>query len=247
MRAASLDIGIYNTGIYIEDFEEVDVSEHVRKPNRYKYSGEPTEEFQKTLDEVYKNGKCVYTSKISFCPDVKKKFIDEDTLLYISKTIKSIEIIKTCDIIIIEKQLDVNKKAKRIENHIQSILLLLYPHIDTILYNPSNKTQVLGAPKKIKNRKGVLVRMTKPQRKKWACETAKNILNTRGDMELYDYLFVKNKKPDDEADCICQLQSFKYKLLYEKSIKINKKNKLECDDNVIQNIFYEPDQQCVKI
>jgi len=218
MRVASFDIGIYNTAVYIEDFdsEKLEAVKNMPKKFRYSPSGEPTTDFQKILDAVYLNGRCVYMGKMDFIGNVKKKYIDKQSLDCITKVVSDLEILSTCDFILIEKQLDINKKAKRIENHIHSILNYMFPNIECVIYNASNKTQVLGAPKKVKNKKGELKRMTKPERKKWACKEAKYIINIRGDTVLYEYLFRQSKKPDDESDCICQLQSAKYKFFVEK-------------------------------
>jgi hypothetical protein len=226
MRVASFDVGVFNTGIYIEDFDEKELEniKNIHKSKRYISSGEPTKEFQDILDFIYKNGKCIYIHKIKFLDEKKSvKYIDFDILSKITESIRHLEILKTCDIILIEKQLDINKKAKRIENHISSIISMTINSASIIIYNSSNKTQVLGAPKKVKNKKGKLQNMTKPMRKKWACETTKYILSLRHNVELYEYLFIENKKPDDECDCICQLQSAKYKIFCEKSIKYEQK------------------------
>ena len=245
MRAASFDIGIYNTGVYIEDFDEEKLQEikNIPRKSRCKSTGEPTKEYQIILDEIYKNGKNVYIGKINFSTSVKKKYIDKETLDDISNVIKNMEILSTCDFILIEKQLDINKKAKRIENHIHSILNFIFPDVETIIYNASNKTQVLGAPKKVKNSKGKLKKMSKPERKKWACKISKDILNIRGDTYLYEYLFLQNTKPDDECDCICQLQSAKYKIFIEKSLKIGLKKERECEKNDIINILKSLDYE----
>lgn len=104
-----------------------------------------------------------------------------------------------CDIILIEQQLKCNKMAPRIQQHVQSWFYLKYRDRKIVeAFSSTHKTQVLKAPKK----------MTKPERKKWAVEKARQILTQRGD-SLGLQTLSETKKADDLGDTLLMIQAWK--------------------------------------
>ena len=103
------------------------------------------------------------------------------------------------NVVLIEQQMQFhnnnNIKAIKIAQHIYSHFLIKYPDKIVIEYPAYHKTQVFGAPTKLK----------KPERKKWAIHFIENILNKY----LHTSSFFNNlKKKDDISDCI--LMCFAY-------------------------------------
>lgn len=130
--------------------------------------------------------------------------IGRDTIYY-NHVIKVLEQYKqyfiTSQYIIIESQLPINYDLVRISQHlITSMMILtrdqgLRPLI--IELDPRFKSRLFGAPQK----------MTKPQLKKWAWETAVKILQNRGDNETANMILSCSKK-DDHGDVICYTEAW---------------------------------------
>lgn len=102
--------------------------------------------------------------------------------------------------VIIERQLPHNHKAVRISQHVISYfciklknapLLPIIAEVDSKL-----KSRQLGAPKGLGER----------QVKQWLIEKAKELLQMRGDKVSYNHL-MKEKKKDDLADIVCQVEA----------------------------------------
>jgi hypothetical protein len=232
MRGASIDIGSKNFAILVEDFDFSDSSkEKIVKNSRYTQNGEPTPKMKGILEKIFMNGNIVFLLKKDFWCD-KGKFITCKSLKVLAVFLKTLQnLFLSCDFVLIEKQVQKNNNARRIEAHVESFLLNLFldhnRNTPVIIYPSSNKTRVLGAPKIIVVN-GRKRKMTKVQRKKWSSDVMKNILLKRGDVSTFTNLFVENKKPDDISDCETMLQSFKFKLLvdgYELEIdKTERKN-----------------------
>lgn len=124
----------------------------------------------------------------------------------------------TCDVFLIEQQMSfggggrgkgvINGMAIRLGQHCFSYFSIRYGIAKTIIEYPSyNKTQLLGAPKKMK----------KTDRKKWACEMAAHIMSLR-DLEDKDdkfAFFLDSKKQDDLADVVCMTQAYKMGLMMQ--------------------------------
>lgn len=231
IRFASMDLGIHNLSIEIEDCDvsQLKSIKNIPMKKRYDKNGEPTDEFKPILNSVYKSGKSIYSHNKNVW-EGKKQYVDEPVLLALTQYLDTLPLLKTCDIVIIERQMKTNHIAKPIENHIRSELLRLFkydPNKKIVIYAASNKTKVLGAPKYVMH-KGKLIKMTKIIRKKWAVEKAGEILKLRGDQETYDQIFRVENKRDDISDCIIQLQSAKYKIFVDKSLK-------DCSSTVKKN------------
>lgn len=221
MIFGAFDIGLYNTAFYVEEFDESLLSKikNIPKTKRYDSNKECTEPFKNLLQQIYNNGKCMDLFKVSF-NDTKKKFVGLNTLNNINTFIKQNEnYFKQCKVIIIEKQLKQNNIACRIEHHLESILNYCYPDIKILLFPSKNKTIINGAPYKLLNKKGILTKMSKYQRKKWSYNLAKNILETRNDKKGLELIMSEDKK-DDLADTITELQAAKYLFFVDKKYKL---------------------------
>lgn len=110
-------------------------------------------------------------------------------------------IFKTCHMVIIERQLPFNLKATRICQHIISYFMIHLKDITPTLpmifeIDPKLKGRELGASTHL-NEKGI---------KQWSVEKCKDLLNKRQDFESLDYLY-KQKKKDDLADTVCQIEA----------------------------------------
>ena len=225
LRVVSIDIGLKNFALLIEDFNPDDLSKIKNIPQLQKYDKnlEPTKQFQEILNDVYKIGKVYFMDKVNLT-EKKKKFVDDEILISLTNYLDSIEnVLSTCDIIVIEKQLQGkvirNNIAKRIEHHLHSYLIDKYKDAkDLVIYPSSNKTKILGAPKFVQ-KDGIKKKMTKYQRKRWAEKIASDILILRGDYNNYNLIFKSGEKEDDFSDTLVQLQSYKYKMFVNQKFK----------------------------
>ena len=218
IRSASIDIGLHNLATVIEDYDTDILSKIsvIKSAEKYNNNGEPTDVFHNFLEQVYKEGKIIYAEKKDII-EIKKKSADDEVLIKLSEYLASLNILSTCDIFVIEKQMTTklirNNIAKRIQDHIHSYLIEKFGNtVDIVIFNSSNKTKVLGAPKYIENKK-----MTKYQRKKWAETKADEILKLREDYINHSLFFTEQSKSDDLSDALIMLQSYKYKTYCEKN------------------------------
>ena len=219
MRGVSIDIGYRNLAILVEDFDETKTG-YIQKNMRYRNNKEPTDEMNKILNCIYKNGNIIFIEKKDFWEEKDGKFITCKSLISLAQYLKTLQLLfLTCDFVLIEKQMKNNNNARRIEAHIESFLINLFidnnRNTDVIIYPSSNKTRVLGAPWFIFDDNNKKHKMTKPERKKWSSELMRKILLMRKDITNFNNVFVEHKKPDDISDCETMLQSFKFKILYD--------------------------------
>ncbi len=239
MRTASIDIGLHNLALLIEDFDPISLSTISNIPisSRYDFNHEPTLAFKKVLKEI--TGEIIFIEKKNITKE-KKKFVDQDVLLKLTEYLNTLKIFDTCDRFVIEKQLNSkfikNNIASRIEHHIHSYLLIKYnTSKEVIIFPSSNKTKILGAPKfvtSIKNGKTKNAKMTKYQRKRWSEVQTKEILLNRKDYIFYDKIFNSGEKEDDFSDCLIQLQAYKYMNFIDKKF-LNKKDEIVINKNNI--------------
>ena len=220
MRGLSIDIGVHNMAFYIEEFNSTLLKGLVSVPknSRYNENGEATIRFKdEILKSVYENGKKIFLDKSDLSDKKGVKFRLDIFINLTDYLDRHSHLIDECDFIIIEQQMRNNPMAQRIEQHCVSWFTFTYLDTKQIIIFPSkNKTRVLGAPKKLGDKKGKIGKMTKPQRKKWACDEASRILSCRNDIETMSQIFVENKgKSDDLSDVICQMQAFKVKLFID--------------------------------
>jgi hypothetical protein len=118
------------------------------------------------------------------------------------------EELQKCDWIIIEKQLRANPEAQFVDHALQSYFVLR-GHRGITPFSSRNKTKLFDDTK-----------MTKYQRKKWSTLKALEMLETRKDTSLLEY--VKSlKKKDDVSDAICQLDAWKV-LYFDKHSRTKK-------------------------
>lgn len=226
MHIASFDIGKCNFAFYIEAFDDKQLSALTKpKTKTYEDDGSPTESFSEILASVYLNGDKVLYRNLNLTTGCQKdKYLDKKVFINMIKVLDEHKsFFDSCDFFVIEQQMmfgkNRNPMAVKLAQHCYSYFLFHYGESKTIIEFPAYyKTQILGAPK-IKNEKtGKFKAMDKPERKKWAVEKAISILQERGDMDTLDEL-TNQKKKDDLADVLIQLQSFKYLYFVEKTKK----------------------------
>jgi len=240
MYIAGFDIGLKNFAIWVEEFKEIPKCE---VKNKYKKSGEPTDEFQEYLNNLVKSGRRVYVNKVDLSTDndikvvmkvknsqvkiqnrkeeacllsgesfEKKKvektvdrhvtLVSNSNLVKLTRFLSSIkELLDKIDCFVIEKQMKSNPKAEQLQYHLRSFLLINYfENKEIILFPSTHKTQVLGAPKGLGNK----------ERKTWASETVKKILELRKDTEGINEVFTRKKygKADDVSDCLLHILAY---------------------------------------
>lgn len=220
MRGLSIDIGVHNMAFYIEEFDMKELDSIEKVSNRYDKNGCKTKEWDSVLQKVYKNGKKIFHDRVNLSSDKGVEF-DIKTFINLSNYLDSIsQYLDTLSFIVIEQQVKRNPMAQRLEQHCVSWFTFIY--LDTkpiIVFPSSNKTRVLGAPKKVEVN-GKLQKVTKHMRKKWACDEAERIFSLRDDIESIHYIFVKNKsKKDDLSDVVVQMNAFKIKCFIDGKIR----------------------------
>ena len=116
-----------------------------------------------------------------------------------------IELIKTCHMVIVEKQLPINYKAVRVSQHTLSYFMMHLKNIQPSLpmffeVDPKLKGRELGVPPNL-NERGL---------KLWAIDKARELLYDRGDEIGLGVMNRKMKgrkeKKDDLADAVCQIE-----------------------------------------
>lgn len=214
IRCASFDIGQKNFCVYIEEFDPNELTNIHRPAIEYNTDGTCTAEMEDTLKKVFKNGKSILHINADITDGCKGKFnvrLFQNMTLFLRKHISEFD---KCDFIIIEQQMKINLKATKLGQHCYSFFQITYSQKEQkekkiVIFPSYHKTQVLGAQKGL-NKKGKMTAMSKAKRKKWSVEKASEILNLRGEFAR-DALLQIQKKKDDLADTITQLQAFKYR------------------------------------
>jgi len=224
IRCASFDIGKKNFSFYVEEFDTslLNDLENIELHDRYKPDGTPTEDFEKVLALVYRNGKSILLDNVDITinspPGLKE--LDEEIFHTMTDVLDShAKIWDTCNVFVIEKQMSFGKcksnpQAVWLGHHCQSYFRFRYGRFKEVLEFPAyHKTQVLGAQKTATriNKSGTQMykAVDKPVRKKWVVGKALEILALQDDDETIQKI-TNSKKKDDLSDVICQLQSFKY-------------------------------------
>lgn len=226
---ASIDIGKKNFAFYIEECDKNKLLEikNIPKTKRYNLNGTCTELFKPIINNISVNGKVILYKNCDITNDAKKDaYFDLEILYNLTDLLdKFIEYWDQCDAIIIEQQMSFGKKnntmALKIAQHCWSYFGIRYSRFKKVIEFPSYyKTQILGAPKvekRTKKGKVSYVAMEKPARKKWSVERATSILADRDDFKTLSQL-TSQKKKDDLADVLCQLQAYKYLEYVEKCL-----------------------------
>lgn len=223
---ASFDIGKKNFSFYIEEMDRNKLLNitNISQDCRYNKDGTITSEFEKILDQVYLNGKTILHMNSDLTKNCdSKSYLDPEIYHNMIDHLDSFSSYwNKCSAFVIEQQMSFGKKnntmALKLGQHCYSYFTFNYGRFKEIIEYPAyHKTKVLGAPKKVINKKtGKLVKMSKPQRKSWAVEKAIEILNKREEQYVLDNIKNKSKK-DDLADTLIQLQSWKYMVFVNKS------------------------------
>lgn len=223
---ASIDIGSCNFSILIEEFDLNIYNDLYLKSKKIPYTKRYDSNYEisnvnwkNIIDSVCKSGKILYLNVVDISKYKGSKFHIE-TIINLSDYLESIKhLLDLCDFFVIERQMNLNPSAQRIEAHTYSWLAINYRDTKIVcLYGAYNKTKILGAPKMIL-KKGIMKKMDKPARKLWSCEKTKEILTLRGDDKNLHFIFnTHKKKADDLCDTITQLQSFKVKCFINKKL-----------------------------
>lgn len=215
----SIDIGKKNFAFYIEEIDKDNLIsiQNLQKDKRYNLNGTPTPKFKELLKQVWTNGKTVLFQNNDLTKG--QKTMNEPEICYNMNDLldQYSDYFDNCFVIIIEKQMSFGKKhntmAVKLAQHCWSYFSFRYGRFKKLIEFPAYyKTQILGAQKiekRLKNGKTSFKSMDKAQRKKWSIVQAEEIFNDRQDIETISSL-KSNKKKDDLADCVTQLQAFKY-------------------------------------
>ena len=230
---ASFDIGKKNFAFYIQEFDEKQLSQikNIPKDSRYNTEGTCKEPFKNTMEQVYKNGKTILhvNADLTINSD-KSKYLDKEIFHnMVDHLDKFAEYWDKCDTFVIEMQMSFGKNrnpmAVKLGQHCYSYFIFKYGRFKkTIEFPAYHKTQILGAPKKVLDKKDKLIKMSKPERKKWAVEEAYRILTIRNESDVMDNIKTKSKK-DDLSDVICQLEAYKFLTYVPDSNVIETKHK----------------------
>ena len=204
-QIAAIDPGKNNFAFTVMRFRMDVVSEISlpKKKDRYLGTGEPSPAFLQALNELWQ---CPFEiaalENVKLVTDDKGTHVGNSTLCSLTRLLDAYTSLwDTCNVILIEKQMGFGKAHNtlglRIAQHCLSYFLIRYDQFkDIIEYAAYNKTQVLGAPKG----------MSKPERKKWAVQQAKSILELKDERFLAKWSTFKKK--DDVSDCICMCFSY---------------------------------------
>jgi len=221
---ASFDIGKKNFCFYIEEINLPELLSIQILPidKRYNNDGTPTQDFIINLEHIYKNGKVILLENIDLTQNCNPKlYLDFNIFYNINNLLDSYENYwNQCDYFIIEQQMSFGKKnnilALKIGQHCWSYFSIKFnsnqkKYSNIIEFPAYYKTQILGSKKDIIKTKNGIIKyksIDKPKRKKWSIEKALEILSIRNDNDTIKFI-KSQKKKDDLADVICQLQAFK--------------------------------------
>jgi hypothetical protein len=226
----SFDIGKKNFSFCIEEFSKSELLaiRNISSTKRYSEDGTPTPKMQDILDQVFANGRIILHKNLDLTENCDPKVkLDPETFHNMTDVLDEYtEYWDKCSAVVIEEQMSfgkkLNKMAMKLGQHCYSYFTFKYGRYKSVIEFPAyHKTQVLGAPKvegkPYKSGKIRYKAMEKPARKKWSVDKAIEILTNRGEMDIVENMTSK-KKLDDLADCICQLNAFKYKIYVDKNI-----------------------------
>ncbi len=213
---ASFDIGSVNFAFSIEEISLSKLTSITNiSPNlRYNIDGTVTIAFKNILDQVYSSGKTILINNTNI--RAKETGSDINTFHNLNDCLDNYkEYWDKTHYFVVEKQLEINRKARRLSLVCMSYFLYNYGRFREVIEIESKyKTMILGAKrilskKTYRNGNKKYVSMSKYDRKKWSVQIGNNILENRNDNEGLD-LFKKFKKKDDIFDTILQTQALKY-------------------------------------
>jgi hypothetical protein len=205
LRVGAIDPGKRNFAFAILCFDLRQATDLVlpKKKDRYTSTGEPSAAFLAVLDRIWRLPYTVDAiENVQLETKDKGYHVGNETLIALTGVLdRYLQLWDACDMILIEKQMGFGKAHNtlglRIAQHCLSYFLIRYATFKSIVEYPAyNKTQILGAPKGL----------SKPQRKKWAIEKAKQILSIKDASALTKWSTFKKK--DDVSDCVCMCFSY---------------------------------------
>lgn len=224
MRFCMIDIGIRNTAIIIEEFDEKNINQLVNKHNkliksqRLKYGNAHSQPFKNILEKFEKSGHTLFlelfdpngVENLGYCDTTRKNMYQ-----FLQTHLHHFE---KCDVIGIEEQFynpaagTVNKPALRLAECIYVWIQIHLPNVK-IEYVPSTqKTNWMGCPKSemvIDENTGYRInrKWVKKDRKKWSAEYALSIYTNRKDENMLTY-YKNTKKKDDIGDCLLMVIAY---------------------------------------
>lgn len=190
LKIASFDIGKNNFAQYVEKCSLDKLLELNKKYQRLDSSlkrrtkGSMNKSVEKILEELFLCGERVDIGVFNFQTGdaSKSKKLDNHTRLNFLKHMEQYKWLwETCDIFLIEQQFintfvrggGINVDALKLGEALTIWILDRFPDKTVVSFGSQYKTQVLGAPEKLK----------KPQRKKWAVQKTLDIFTLREDQE----------------------------------------------------------------
>lgn len=222
MYLVSFDIGLRTCSVACEEYTgDLGVAPEVC----YTKTLEATEEMREFIKKVGERGRVVHLEKRDLGD--KKAFFADHAFKNLYKWCRDLhEHLQRADLVLIEQQMKCNNIALALMYHLQAFLLITYENKHVRLYPSKNKTRVLGAPLKVENDKGKVVKVTKYQRKKWSTQCADDLLKRRGDLEWHKHIFVTNKsKKDDLSDVLMQNLSYMVSTVLRVTDPVERKKK----------------------
>lgn len=140
------------------------------------------------------NCRSIFMDKIKF-----KSSFGEQNKIYdeISSYLEALaKFLETCDIVIMERQMECNYKMVRVSQHILSYFRIKFPEIMFIEITAKYKTKKLCK----------FGHLSKTGIKKWSVVYAKELSKLRSDTRALQLL--KSQKSDDYADTIVQIDAY---------------------------------------
>jgi hypothetical protein len=224
----SFDVGKKNFAFCIEEFDVNDLYKTKKLPLTKRYNSDytPTEQMEKDLNRLYRNGKIILLKNSDITGNVDKGiYYDSEYCHNMTDLLDEyIPYWNQCAGFIIEQQMNfrgkTNSMAIKLGQHCFSYFAVNYKRFKSIIEFPAyHKTNVLAAERSLvfmKNGKSKWKPLGDKERKKWAIAKAKEILELRHDsyhLEVFEQKRkkgIKRMKLDDISDTIVQLQAFKY-------------------------------------
>lgn len=235
IRAASIDVGWKNLGIYVEELPIKIISECQEKFSLIPSSKarlllhNTTPAIQKIKDLLANAGKSLYMENIDLTNGQDIGYSDEVRKNMVLFFRQQLHLLKTCDFIIIEQQYynpfgngkkgSVQKGTANMDaiKLGEDIYMWLFEHIQMI--NPDKtvlcyveakfKTEIVGCPRGF----------SKPKRKEWAVTKTKEVFVERKDIKTHASLIKKRnkvgegkaRKLDDKCDAFILWQAFLFR------------------------------------
>lgn len=243
IRIASFDIGKKNLAFYAEDVDVKRIRNleskynSLLKKHRRRKGGVLFKPVEDILNDMFRYAKHVDGGHGVFdIREYEDNILDIHVRANLHKLMESyMWLWTTCDIVCIEQQFfnprakskggGANMDAIKIGECLFSWFVdNFYPHKIIEYFGSQYKTQLLGAPLRVEDKKGGWKPMSKQDRKDWSVEKAEEIFLLRGVKDVADMFGSAKKgkrkrgqqKMDDVADCVIQCQAYKFKRMIAK-------------------------------